>query len=108
MSTNQDSLPAPEQLFHLIVNAMSSGAHTVLDVDGRVVTWNEGAARITGWSASEIIGQQFSVFYPYEDIAARHPEAHLEQARVAGMFEEQGWRVGKGGKRIGPKRSLAP
>jgi PAS domain S-box-containing protein len=65
----------------------------VLDLSGRVASWNRGAQKIKGYRPSEIIGQHFSKFYPPEDIAARKPELELEQVLATGHVEDEGWRV---------------
>jgi len=69
----------------------------MLDPSGNVTSWNRGAAHIKGYNASEIIGKNFSIFYPEEDIRARKPEMELEVAAREGRFEDEGWRVRKDG-----------
>src|SRR5205814_1665186 len=69
----------------------------LLDTEGRVVSWNQGAERIKGYSAHEIIGQSFTRFYPQEAIAVRFPQHELEVAAREGRFEDEGWRIRKGG-----------
>jgi len=72
----------------------------MLDKMGNIVSWNEGAKRINGYSADEIIGEHFSIFYPAEDIAAKKPEMELEVAAKEGKYEEEGWRIRKNGSRF--------
>src|SRR2546430_1371153 len=72
----------------------------MLDVGGRVASWNAGAERIKGYSAEEIIGQHFSRFYPPEDVQARKPERELQVAAAEGQWAEEGWRVRKDGSRF--------
>src|SRR5918999_915503 len=69
----------------------------MLDPTGCVATWNEGARRIKGYTAEEIIGRHFSTFYPAEDVAAGKPPLELEVASREGKYEEEGWRVRKDG-----------
>jgi PAS domain S-box-containing protein len=69
----------------------------MLDVDGYVISWNEGAQAIHGYAADEIIGQHFSKFYPAEAIAANLPRHELEVAAAVGRYEEEGWRLRKDG-----------
>jgi PAS domain S-box-containing protein len=71
-----------------------------LDAAGYVLSWNPGAARLKGYTADEIIGRHFSVFFPAEDVAAGRPERELESAAHAGRYEEEGWRVRKDGTRF--------
>jgi PAS domain S-box-containing protein len=72
----------------------------MLDTEGRVTSWNEGAQRIKGYSADEIIGRSFTTFYPREAIAAGFPQYELEVASREGRFEDEGWRVRKDGSRF--------
>jgi PAS domain S-box-containing protein len=64
------------------------------------VSWNEGARRIKGYEAEEILGRHFSVFYPPEVAATGHPAHELEIAAREGRYEEEGWRVRKDGSRF--------
>ncbi|HKV88972.1 MAG TPA: PAS domain-containing protein [Candidatus Dormibacteraeota bacterium] len=72
----------------------------MLDPNGIVVSWNEGAQRIKGYTAAEIIGRHFSLFYPPEDLARRKPEHALEVATRDGRYEDEGWRVRRDGTRF--------
>ncbi len=69
----------------------------LLDRQGVVVSWNPGAQRAKGYTASEIIGQHFSIFYTEPDIKRHHPANELKLALKNGRYEEEGWRVRKDG-----------
>ena len=84
-------------LYRLLVQSVRDYAIFMLDPTGVVVSWNDGAQRIKGYSAAEIIGQHFSKFYPPEDLAAGKPAWELEVALKEGRFEEEGWRLRKDG-----------
>ena len=84
--------------FRLLVESVKDYAIFMLDVDGRVSSWNVGAERIKGYRADEILGQHFSRFYPPET-AGRCAE-ELEIAARDGRFEDEGWRVRKDGSRF--------
>src|SRR4029077_5614883 len=62
--------------------------------------WNQGAERIKGYKANEIVGRHFSAFYPPEDIQNGIPERELETVITEGRFEAEGWRVRKDGTRF--------
>src|SRR5204863_7037028 len=72
----------------------------LLDPDGIVQSWNEGARRIKGYEAHEIVGRHFSTFYTEEDRAARTWEHGLAASREHGHFEHDGWRVRKDGSQF--------
>jgi PAS domain S-box-containing protein len=81
----------------LMINSVRDYAIFLLDATGHVVTWNEGAERIKGYRADEIIGKHFSEFYTPEAKAIGHPQHELEIAKKVGKYEEEGWRVRKDG-----------
>ena len=91
--------PTDEQ-FRLLVQSVTDYAIFLLDRSGRVVSWNEGAERIKGYSAGEIVGQPIALFYPPEDRDAGKPEQGLRCAEREGRFQTEGWRVRKDGSRF--------
>jgi PAS domain S-box-containing protein len=94
------ALRESEERFRLLVQSVQDYGIFMLDTEGRISSWNAGAERIKGWSAGEIIGQHFSVFYPAEDVAAGKPAWELEVAVEEGRLEDEGWRVRKDGTRF--------
>ena len=89
-----------EQRYQLLVDGVKDYAIFMLTPDGRVATWNSGAERIKGYSAEEILGQPFSVFFAAEDRNQNKPSRLLERATEEGRVEDQGWRVRKDGSRF--------
>ncbi len=89
-----------EERFRLLVQSVQDYGIFMLAPSGRVMSWNEGAQRINGYKAEEIIGRHFSAFYPAEDKAANKPGWELEIAAREGRFEDEGWRVRKDGSRF--------
>lgn len=89
-----------DQRLQLLIAAIKDYAIYLLDIDGRVSSWNAGAERIKGYTASEIIGQHFSRFHTPEDQAAGLPAHALLVAQTEGKFECEGWRVRKDGSRF--------
>ena len=86
--------------FCMMVDAVKDYAITMLDVTGRISSWNVGAERLKGYSKREIVGQHFSTFYSADDIAAQKPEKALADAARLGKIEYQAWRVRKDGTRF--------
>ena len=95
----QERLRRSEERFRLLVEAVEDYAIFMLDPAGHVMSWNSGAQRSQGYTADEIIGQHFRVFYPDDVAEAGHPERELEVALREGQYEEEGWRVRKDGSR---------
>ena len=90
----------PERRLALLVDAVVDYALYLLNPDGTVVTWNPGAERLKGYTAAEIIGQNFSRFFTPEDLARKLPRQILDAAGKAGRFEAEGWRLRKDGSRF--------
>ena len=98
-STGQSQFQAEEQ-FRLLVESVVDYAIFMLDPNGTIMTWNQGAERIKGYSASEIIGKHFSCFYSANDLIQRKPFKELEIAEATGRYEEEGWRIRKYGSQF--------
>src|SRR6266511_4638066 len=96
----EQALREREERYRLLVEEVQDYAIFMLDVTGHIMSWNAGAQRIKGYSADEIIGRHFSIFYPPEDIAAGKPGRELEIAVAEGRLEDEGWRVRKDGTRF--------
>jgi PAS domain S-box-containing protein len=97
---NEEALRQSEERFRLLVEGVKDYAIFMLDPDGYIMSWNEGAERIKGYTAREAIGRHFSMFYPQEKIDERWPETELEAAKKEGRFEDEGWRLRKDGSRF--------
>ena len=89
-----------EERFRLMIAAIKDYAIFLLDPEGNVASWNEGARRIKGYADEEIIGQHFSKFHPREAVEAGLPQRLLAEAAEKGAFEDTGWRVRKDGSRF--------
>lgn len=99
---------AGEHRLRQLVEATRDYAIIMLDPQGRITSWNEGARRITGYEADEVIGRSVSLFYTPEEIRANKPEHDLMAARRDGRFEEEGERVRKDGTRFWASSVLTP
>jgi len=96
----EEELRDSEERNRLIIQSVKDYAIFMLDPTGHVATWNEGARRIKGYEAHEIIGRHFSTFYPQDDIDRGKPPWELEVATREGRFEDEGWRIRKDGTRF--------
>ncbi|HEY2029065.1 MAG TPA: PAS domain S-box protein [Myxococcales bacterium] len=83
-----------------LVQNLRDYAIYLLDASGNITEWTDGAARIKGYSAEEVLGRHLSIFYTPEDIADGVVERELAEARKTGRAERAAWRVRKGGERF--------
>jgi PAS domain S-box-containing protein len=89
-----------QERYRQMVNAVTDYEIIMLDLQGKVVTWNAGAEQLKGYRAEEILGTHFSRFYTPEDVRAGRPEHELQTAAVQGRIEDEGWRVRKDGSKF--------
>jgi PAS domain S-box-containing protein len=83
--------------FRLMVESVRDYCIFMLDAEGHIVTWNEGAKRVKGYHFSEVVGRHFSIFYTSPDLEDGKPARELKIATETGKYEEEGWRVKKDG-----------
>jgi PAS domain S-box-containing protein len=86
-----------EQRFRLLVEGVRDYAIYMLDTQGTITNWNAGAEAIKGYTADEIVGQHFSIFYLEKDRHAGVPERALETALREGKYEAEALRRRKDG-----------
>jgi PAS domain S-box-containing protein len=77
-----------------------------LDSHGKVVSWTAGAERIKGYKAKEIIGRDFSCFFPPEEIQQGRAEKVLRLTAASGRHEDEGMRMRKDGSRFWARVTL--
>ena len=94
------SRPDADRLYRRLVENVSDYAIYMLDLNGRVSSWNLGAQRFKGYLEGEVTGRHFSMFYTEEDRAAGKPAQTLGLALREGRFEDSGWRLRKDGCRF--------
>ena len=96
----EEQLRESEERFRLLVENTLDYAIFMLDPGGVIASWNAGAERIKGYTADEIIGRHFSVFYTQDALDREWPAFELTEAARVGRFEDEGWRIRKDGSRF--------
>jgi PAS domain S-box-containing protein len=105
---NEENLRQSEERYRSLVEQVTDYGIFMLDEKGRIMSWNEGAKKIKGYKADEIIGKYFSIFYPEEDIINGKPAFELKKAIAEGKYEEEGWRLRKDGSRFWANVIITP
>jgi PAS domain S-box-containing protein len=104
----RQALLESEHRFHLMTSSVVEYAIVMLDVEGRVGTWNAGAERISGYQAEEIVGHGFSCFYVPDDIGQDKPMRTLQTAASQGRFSEEGWLARRDGSAFWASMVMTP
>jgi PAS domain S-box-containing protein len=99
LRTREQALREGEERYRRVIEGVRDYGIFALDAEGRVTSWNEGAQRIKGWTAEDILGQHFSVFYPRE-LRSVTPQHLLQIALRDGRVEDEGWRVRRDGSQF--------
>ncbi|MEO8382615.1 MAG: PAS domain S-box protein [Acidobacteriota bacterium] len=86
-----------EERFRLLLESVVDYAIYMLDPSGWVVSWNEGAERISGFAPADVMGRSFEMFYTAEQQAAGAPGRDLDEAAVSGRLEREELRIRKDG-----------
>ncbi|WP_083919437.1 PAS domain-containing sensor histidine kinase [Pontibacter roseus] len=105
---SNEELKESEEKSRLLINSVRDYSILMLSPDGIIMSWNEGAERIKGYEAKEVIGKHFSVFYPREAVAQGFPQFELKTALANGQFEDEGWRIRKDGTAFWANVVLSP
>jgi PAS domain S-box-containing protein len=95
-----EALRESEERYRMLLDGIQNYAIFMMDAQGRILSWNAGAERIKGYTSDQIIGRNFSCFFPPEDIKRGRPEEVLRRTAASGRHEEQGMRVRKNGSRF--------
>jgi PAS domain S-box-containing protein len=91
---------SPDQRYRALVESLDSRALYLVDLDGRVASWNPGAERLLGFSESEAKGKPFESFFCEEDRATGTPENILRLVATDERSDWEGWRIRKDGTRV--------
>jgi PAS domain S-box-containing protein len=101
------ALEESERKYRMLVQGVKDYAIYMLGPRGEIRTWNPGAEQMSGCTYEEVAGQNFSRFFPLEDIKRGRPEEILRIAAANGDYEEQGMRLRKDNTRYQVRANFA-
>ena len=88
------------ELVRLLVDNVRDYAMFLMDLEGRVLSWNEGAQRILQYSEAEIVEKSGDVIFLDEDRAAGVPQQERAKALAEGRAEDRRWHQRQDGSRF--------
>jgi PAS domain S-box-containing protein len=97
---SNSALNSAKRHFQMLIEGVVEYAIFALDKEGRVASWNSGAQKVMGYTAEEIIGKNFGIFYRPDERRAGAPNRALELATEKGKQEVDGWLIRKSGAPI--------
>ncbi|HEX8060220.1 MAG TPA: PAS domain S-box protein, partial [Cyclobacteriaceae bacterium] len=100
LEAKNEALRKSEERYHKMVSEVQDYAIILLDREGNIEDWNAGAEYIKGYTASEILGKNFKIFYTPTDREQKLPEMLINLAARKGRAHHEGWRVRKDGTKF--------
>ena len=91
------ALDSSRRMFQILIEGVADYFIFVVDTNGHVASWNSAAQQITGYTADEILGQHFGIFYRPDERRTGDPKRALEMAAQKGKYDVEGWRIKKNG-----------
>jgi PAS domain S-box-containing protein len=104
----EQALRKSERNYRQVIESVREYAIFSLDIHGQVMSWNEGAKRVMGYKADEIIGEHFSEFFIPVDRERGLPQRAMKIVLDKGKYEAEGWRVRKDGTHFWANTLLTP
>jgi PAS domain S-box-containing protein len=100
LKQKNDELKVSEERYHKMIEEVEDYAIILLDNEGIIQNWNNGAEKIKGYKEDEIVGKSFMNFYLPEDLERGLPQQLLNEAKQKGKAIHEGWRKRKDGTRF--------
>ncbi|SAL44508.1 PAS/PAC sensor hybrid histidine kinase [Caballeronia arvi] len=95
--TDRRAATEANERLRLLINSVSDYAICMLDQNGHVRSWNDGAHAIYGFTSAEAIGRHFALFYTSDEHGRDRPGEDLMLAAQRGRVEHEDWHVRKDG-----------
>ncbi|UDF32821.1 UNVERIFIED_ORG: PAS domain S-box protein (plasmid) [Roseateles sp. XES5] len=87
------TISSRERFLEAIVQSAIDYAIISMDLDGLVTSWNEGAVKILGWAAEDMIGKPATVFFTQEDRENGIPQKEMTAALNRGRGSDERWHL---------------
>jgi diguanylate cyclase (GGDEF)-like protein/PAS domain S-box-containing protein len=97
-----------EDMFKGLIEVIQDYAIFRLDLDGKVVSWNEGIENILGYTEEEIIGKPLNIIFTQSDQLNNMPQKELDEVKVKGALVQEGIRVRKDGTTFFAVSTITP
>jgi len=102
------ALAATEEQSRQIIDGAVDYAIIALDLEGKVLRWNEGARRMFGWTQEEVSGLYWEILFTQEDRAADRPREAMNAALELGAAHHDRWHLRKSGEVFWASGEISP
>ena len=108
LATVEQQVRAAQTRYRMILDSAVDYAVIVLDLDGLVTEWNEGARRLLGWTEAETLGHPATMFFTEQDRQAGAPQREMSAALREGRGIDERWHQRKDGSRFWANGEMMP
>jgi PAS domain S-box-containing protein len=108
LKRSEDLLRATQDRMRMLAESFTDYAIFSTDVDGKIDSWNPGAANMFGYSEDEVLGQSYEMLFTSEDVANGVPLSEMRTARKSGRASDERWQTRKDGTRFFSGGVMAP
>ena len=95
-----EALRQSEEHLQLIMQSAIDYAIFTFDMDKKITRWNAGAAQLTGWTETEVMGQSAEIVFSPEDREKKIINKEVRVATETGHFANERWHVRKDGSQF--------
>jgi PAS domain S-box-containing protein len=97
-----------EKRYHTVFASAVDYAIVVMDHQGNVTDWSEGASRILNWTKEEMLGKSIDLIFTPEDRKAQIPKLEMSNALTEGRGTDERWHIRKDGTRFWASGEMMP
>lgn len=108
LSFANQNLQTRDDAYQLMVDSVADHAIFTVSKEDKITSWNDNAAKMYGYEATEILGQDRAVLFSQSDVEVGVPKYQLKTALAEGKSTEEGWRVRKDGSLFWAIGTIAP
>ncbi len=91
---------SPSDTFAMLMRSIKDYAILLMDSQGTIQDWNEGATRMFGFHKAEVLGKSTAMLLPTVEIPGDNPEQEFETALGEGCAVKDGWNIRRDGTRF--------
>ena len=91
-----------------VIDSAVDYAIVVMDLDGLVTLWANGAAKTLGWDEAEMVGKPAALFFTEEDRQSGIPQSEMRNALRDGRANDERWHCRKDGTRFWAEGEMMP
>jgi len=108
LKQSEELLRSSQHRMQVLTESFTDYAIFSTDVEGRIDSWNPGAANIFGYAEEDVLGLSYEMLFTPEDVENGVPLKEMHTARKNGRASDERWQTRKDGTRFYSAGVMAP